>query len=184
MDGTETAARPGRKLTWLGVIAIVLGMMAMIAPGLTGTSVAALVGVFVVWAGIAHLVWAFQAGSLGRAALVFATGVLTVLAGLALVANPLFASGVLALVLAGYFVLDGLFEIGASFRLRPGSGWMWMLFAGIVSILLGVMIWQQFPLSGVYAIGVLLGIKLFSVGLVMVTAGESVQALSREARPA
>ncbi len=87
-------------------------------------------------------------------------------------------------MLAGYFVLDGLFEIGASFRLRPGSGWMWMLFAGIVSILLGVMIWQQFPLSGVYPIGLLLGIKLFSVGLVMVTAGESVQALSREARPA
>ncbi len=64
MDGTETAARPGRKLTWLGVIAIVLGMMAMIAPGLTGTSVAALVGVFVVWSGFAHLLWAFQAGSL------------------------------------------------------------------------------------------------------------------------
>jgi uncharacterized membrane protein HdeD (DUF308 family) len=53
-----------------------------------------------------------------------------------------------------------------------------MIFGGIVSILLGFMIWGQFPLSGPYALGILLGIKLFFVGLIMVTGGSTLRALA------
>ncbi len=53
-----------------------------------------------------------------------------------------------------------------------------MLFGGIVSIVLGVMIWRQFPLSGVWAIGVLLGIKLLFGGMIMVATGSTVRAVA------
>jgi len=126
-----------------------------------------------------RLIWAFQAGSLGRGLLMFAIGLLTLLAGLALLAHPLFASGVLTIMLAFYFILDGIGEIAAGIKVRPADGWGWMLFGGIVSIWLGLMIWGQFPLSGMWAIGILLGIKLFFVGLIMVTAGSAVKALTK-----
>ena len=177
---TDAAKAGGNRMTIFGVIAIILGMLAMLAPGLTGMSVAILVGVIVLVGGIVRIIWAFQAGSLGKGLLMFAIGGLTLLCGIALVANPLFASGVLTIMLAVYFILDGICEIAAASRLRPAAGWGWMLFGGIVSILLGLMIWSQFPLSGVWAIGILLGIKLFFVGLIMVTGGSMVRSAAAE----
>jgi uncharacterized membrane protein HdeD (DUF308 family) len=177
---TENIKAGSRNMTIFGVVTIILGILAMLVPGLTGMSVAILVGVIVLVAGIVRIIWAFQAGSLGKGLLMFAIGGLTLLCGIALVANPLFASGVLTIMLAVYFILDGICEIAAARRLRPATGWGWMLFGGIVSILLGLMIWSQFPLSGVWAIGILLGIKLFFVGLIMVTGGSMVRSAAAE----
>jgi uncharacterized membrane protein HdeD (DUF308 family) len=121
--------------------------------------------------------WAFQTGSLGKGVLVFVIGGLTLLAGIALLANPLLASGVLTIVLAIYFVVDGVAEIATAVALPPGPGRGWLLFGGAVSILLGIIIWRQFPLSGVWAIGVLLGIKLLFGGMIMVAGGSTVRAV-------
>jgi uncharacterized membrane protein HdeD (DUF308 family) len=103
---------------------------------------------------------------------------LTLLCCIALVAHPLFASGILTVMLAVYFIFDGISEVVGGIQLRPGSGWGWMLFGGIVSILLGIMIWAQFPPSGVWAIGILLAIKLIFVGLIMVMGGSAVRSMA------
>jgi uncharacterized membrane protein HdeD (DUF308 family) len=178
-DFTEAAKTGGKNMTVFGVIAIILGILAMLMPGVTGVSVIYLLGGIVLGAGIVRMIWAFQAGGLGKGLLMFAIGLLTLLAGLALLAHPLFASGVLTIMLALYFILDGIGEIAAGFQRRPGDGWGWLLFGGIVSIWLGMMIWGQFPLSGVWAIGILLGIKLFFIGLIMVTAGSAVRSIAK-----
>jgi uncharacterized membrane protein HdeD (DUF308 family) len=127
--------------------------------------------------GIGRMRWAFQFGSLGRGLWMFVIGVLTLLCGIALLAHPLFASGVLTILLAVYFVADGISEIAAGFG-RMGDGGGWLLFGGIVSILLGAMIWAQYPLSGAWAMGTLLGIKLFFVGLTMIAGGSAVRAMA------
>jgi uncharacterized membrane protein HdeD (DUF308 family) len=51
-----------------------------------------------------------------------------------------------------------------SFQLKPIKGWGWMLFNGLVTLLLGGLIWSQWPISGVWAIGTLLGIHLIFDG--------------------
>jgi uncharacterized membrane protein HdeD (DUF308 family) len=174
---TETAKTGGKRMTTFGVIAIILGMLAMLAPGLTGISIAMLLGGLVVVAGILRMMWAFQSGSFGRGLLVFVIGGLNLLCGIALLAHPLFAAGVLTIVLAMYFIFDGVFEIVAGFG-RMGDGGGWLLLSGIVSLLLGGMIWAQFPLSGPWAMGTLLGIKLFFVGLTMITGGSAVRSMA------
>jgi uncharacterized membrane protein HdeD (DUF308 family) len=180
MNGFSDAARiGGNRITIFGVIAIILGMLAMLAPGVTGLSVAILLGIFFLAAGILRMIWAFQAGSLARGLLIFAVGGLTLLCGLALIANPLLASGVLTILLAVYFILDGIGEIAAGIRLRSATGWGWLLFGGIVSIWLGLIIWAQYPLSGIWAMGILLGIKLFFIGLIMITGGSALRSPSR-----
>ncbi len=181
MNELNAEARAGgRNMTIFGVITIILGILAMLAPGLTGMSVAMAVGILVVLAGIVRMIWAFQAGSFGRGLLMFAIGALTLICGIALVAKPLFAAGVLTIMLAIYFLVDGIFEIIGGFQLKPVSGWGFMVFGGIVSILLGIMIWRQFPLAGPWAIGILLGIKLFFVGMIMVTGGSVVREVARD----
>jgi uncharacterized membrane protein HdeD (DUF308 family) len=176
---TDTTKAGGKKIKTFGIIAIILGILCLMAPGLTGISALTIVGLLVLAAGIVRMMWAFQAGSFGKGLLMFAIGGLTLLCGIALVANPLFASGVLTLILAVYFIFDGISEIVGGIRQRPESGWGWMLFGGIVSIWLGIMIWGQFPLSGVWAIGILLGIKLLFVGLIMVMGGAAVGSIAK-----
>jgi uncharacterized membrane protein HdeD (DUF308 family) len=176
---TTAAKAGGKKMTIFGIIAIILGILCLMAPGLTGISVVTLMGFLVLAAGIVRMIWAFQAGSSSKGVLMFAIGGLTLLCGIALLANPLFASGILSVVLAVYFIFDGISEIVGGIRQRPESGWGWMLFGGIVSIWLGIIIWRQFPLSGVWAIGILLGIKLFFVGLIMVMGGSAVRSIAK-----
>jgi uncharacterized membrane protein HdeD (DUF308 family) len=52
------------------------------------------------------------------------------------------------------------------------------LFGGVVSVLLGAMIWRQFPLSGAWAIGVVLGIKLLLIGAIMIAGGSAARSLA------
>lgn len=178
MNKQITVSNEGTKMTtFFGIIAIILGILAMLAPGITGISVAMVVGSLVVVGGILRMVWAFKASSLGRGILTFAIGCLTFIVGLVMLANPLLTTGVLTLLLAAYFFVDGIFEAIAAFKLRSVTGWGWLLFSGIISILLGILIWEQFPLSGIWAIGTLFGIKLFLVGLMMITFGKEVRNL-------
>lgn len=172
-EHTVITSAAGKNTRLFGIVTIVLGILAMAAPMVAGMSIALLVGFLVLAAGIVRMLWAFQAGSLGKGLLVFAIGLLTLLCGVALVTDPLLATGLLTIMLAAYFLVDGAFEIAAAFQLRPAPGWGWLLLGGVLSVLLGLMIWQQFPLSGAWAIGVLLGIKLLFVGMIMVSVGNS-----------
>jgi uncharacterized membrane protein HdeD (DUF308 family) len=175
----EAVGKTGTQMTTLGVLTIVLGVLAMFAPMLTGFSVMLLVGALVVIAGFMRMIWAFKAGSLGKGLLVFVLGCLTLLCGVALVANPLFAASVLTLVLTFYFIVDGVAEIAAGFGRRPASGWGWLVFGGVISVVLGIMIWRQAPLAGLWAVGLFLGIKLFLAGLMMLTVGGAVRAAAK-----
>ena len=167
----------GRRMTALGVIAMVLGVLAMLAPLAAGMSIVFLLGALVATVGALRMFWAFRAGSLGRGLWVFVIGTLTLVCGIAMLANPLFGSGVLTILLALYFVLDGTAEIIAGLAGRQ-EGRGWLLFSGTVSLVLGIMIWLQFPLSGAWAMGILLGIKLLFVGIGMLVGGSAVRRLA------
>lgn len=180
-DAIQAMRRGGRRATGLGVLVMVLGILAMLAPLLTGMSIAFLVGILVLIAGISRLYWAFQAESPGRGVILFLIGGLTAVCGIAMIANPIFAAGVLTAVLALYLLFDGMAEIVMALAMKPLSGWGCMLFAGIVSLLLGLLVWTQFPLSGPWAIGLLLGIKLFVIGLLMITVGTVARDLASSA---
>jgi uncharacterized membrane protein HdeD (DUF308 family) len=180
METLAGAVKTGaRRMTILGVVASILGVLAVLMPFVAGASATLLVGVLVLAAGIVRIVWAFGSDSFGKGLLRFVLGVLTLLCGIVLLANPLLAMGVLTVMLAIYLFVDGIAEIVAGFKWRPELGWLWMLIGGVVSILLGIFIWRQFPLSGIWAIGVLLGIKLFFIGLMMITAGSVMRSASK-----
>jgi uncharacterized membrane protein HdeD (DUF308 family) len=56
-----------------------------------------------------------------------------------------------------------------AFRYRPAAGWGWLLLSGVLSLLLAWLIWAQWPLSGWWAIGVLVGVNLLGTGAALVT---------------
>jgi uncharacterized membrane protein HdeD (DUF308 family) len=155
------------RMRLMGWLSIIFGILAIAMPWVAGQSILMVVGILVMAAGIMRMIWAFQAGSLGKGILVFIIGVLTLLAGIAVIANPLMSSAVLTVMLAIYFFVDGFSELIAAFSVSEGKGWL--LFDAVVTIILGIMIFTGFPLAGTVAIGVFLGIKLLFVGITMLT---------------
>ena len=161
----------------LGIGIVIAGALAVISPFIAGLSVTIAVGVLMIATGVSRLFLAFKMGTFGRGLLMFVLGALTLVAGGYLVARPGMGLATLTLVLAAYLFVDGVFEIIYAFRLRPIKGWGWRLFSGIAALVLGVMIWRQFPVSGMWAVGTIAGIH-------MIFAGSSMASLSRAARGA
>ena len=168
----------------LGIVTVILGVLAMMAPLMTGMAIALLVGILLIAGGIMRTMFAFKCKSWGKGILTFLLGLLTLLTGLFMVFRPGVALASLTLLLAAFFVVDGIFEIMGAFGLKPIQGWGWMLFGGVVSILLGIMIWRQWPVSGVWAIGILVGIKLLFAGFAMTGIGAAGRGLAGSAEDA
>ena len=148
----------------LGTVIAIAGLLAIISPFVAGLSVTIVVGVLLIVSGVSRLFLAFKMGSFGQGLLMFLLGVVTVIAGGYLVARPGMGLATLTLFLAAYFLVDGVFAIIWAFRLRPIRGWGWQLFSGIAAIVLGIMIWCQFPVSGLWAVGTLAGVHMIFGG--------------------
>jgi uncharacterized membrane protein HdeD (DUF308 family) len=165
----------------LGIILVVLGFLAMGAPLYSGVVVMFVVGIFVIAGGITQIIFAFKAPSIGRGILRFLLGGLMILGGLVIEAHPLLGLATLTLMLAMYFIADGIVRIMLSFDLRPEQGWVFVLIGGIVSVILGFLIWRQWPLSGAWAVGVLVGVNLMISGWQLIMLGPLVERAAAEA---
>jgi len=159
-----------------GIIMMLMGLLAMGSPFIAGLSVAVMVGVVLIIGGIGQLVFAFRTS---KQILTIIFGVLTVIVGIYMLSNPSAALATLTVFLAAYLIVSGIFEAMMSFQVKPDKGWGWALFSGILSVLLGVMIWSQFPLSGAWAIGILVGVRLFFSGWTLLMFGFGVRQMTR-----
>jgi uncharacterized membrane protein HdeD (DUF308 family) len=148
----------------VSIVVVIAGVLALLSPLVAGISIAVAVGVLLIASGASRLFLAFRMGSFGHGLMVFLMGVLSIIIGGYMLARPGMALATLTLVLAVYFVAVGIVEIIWAFRLRPIKGWGWALFSGVVALALGVMIWRQFPISGVWAVGTLAGIQMIFGG--------------------
>jgi uncharacterized membrane protein HdeD (DUF308 family) len=154
-----------------GAILITAGMIALMSPMVARLSITIMVGVLLAIGGIGQCMLAVKAGAFDRTLLVFIVGVLMAVAGFYVMSQPIADLASMTLILVVYLVVAGLFELVVALQLRPADGWGWALFNGIVTLLLGVMLWRQFPLSGEWAIGILFGIKMVVSGWLLVIIG-------------
>ena len=106
------------------------------------------------------------------------------LVGLVMVGRPLLGLTSLTLFLAAYFVVEGAFEIIQGFQIRPMKGWGWVVAGGAISLLLGWMIWRQWPMSGAWAIGTLFGIHLIFSGFSMIGIGGAIREVADDVQAA
>ena len=178
----ETVRKSASTARWVGIFMIIGGFLAVAAPFAAGLSVTVAAGFLLLVTGIAQMLLAFRSGTMGETVALLLLGVLSALTGAYMLSQPGAALGVLTLFVAGFFVAQGAVEIMAALRARPTAGWGWFLFGGVVSLLLGVMVWRQFPLSGVWAIGTLVGVRLLMSGVSLVAVASTVKAVATGAR--
>ncbi|NNJ66103.1 MAG: HdeD family acid-resistance protein [Xanthomonadales bacterium] len=167
-----------RGMAW-GVLTLLLGLFAIASPVIPGLAVAIMVGAALLLAGISMTVYAFQAPSLSRGFLKLLFGGLTVIVGVAMLSQPGLALANLTLLLGVYFLFDGAVALILAWNVKPEAGWGWMTFNGAVTIALGWMILRGWPVSGLWAIGILVGIRLVFAGITMLTLGSAARTAAK-----
>ncbi len=161
-----------KKWYWfliVGIICLAGGIFSLYQPFFATLTVEMLTAWAFVFSGIASVVQAFQTGQKGRGWMI-ASGVLLVLLGTVFILMPL--EGILSLTLAVgmLLVFYGVMQISYAFKLRPSHGWGWVLVSGIISVLLGIIIFAEIETLAGIALGTLLAINLIMNGTALIFA--------------
>ena len=167
----DEAKKNSGFLIFLGILTVIFGVVAIGSPLITGVAVSVFVGFLLLASGVAQIVHALKSKQWGTGFWGTVIGLLSVVAGLLMIFRPMVGLVTMTILLAIYFLVDGISEIIAAFKIKPDQGWGWLLFNGIVAVLLGIMIWRQWPVSGAWAIGILVGIHILITGWSMIILG-------------
>jgi uncharacterized membrane protein HdeD (DUF308 family) len=155
------------SVVW-GVLLIIFGALAVGSPFVAAVAVNAVIAWLIVLAGVVHLILAFQAHGAGGLIWKLLVGLAYVCFGVYLIIHPLLGVASLTLVLATLFLVEGILDIALFFRMRAMRGSSWVLFDGIISLLLGFLIYLQWPSSSAWAIGTLVGVSMIISGVTRV----------------
>jgi len=180
----DWAGQARKNAGWVvgfGVLTVIAGVFAIGAPLASGLGVTIFIGVALAIGGGARIIAAFGADSFGQGALAFIGGLLGAVAGVILATRPGLGLATLTLLIGSYLLVDGIANAVLAFRVRPGQGWGWILFSGIVTVLLGILLLAEWPLSGTWALGTLVGVNLLFSGSAMISIGSAARRLTKTA---
>ena len=149
----------------LGVLMIILGIIAMLAPWEFGIVIALIIGWSAIFNGVAQIIYGIRTHSGGRTVLEVILGLIYIVAGIYLLMHPVGGLLVLTLFLACFLIVYGIFALVLAFHMRPLTGWGWVLFDAIITILLGILIWAHWPLNSEWVVGTLFGISIIVSGV-------------------
>ncbi|HTY24178.1 MAG TPA: HdeD family acid-resistance protein [Desulfomonilaceae bacterium] len=148
----------------LGILFVILGFIGLgMMVALTIVSVLFL-GIFLLIGAGAQIVDAFKCKGWKSVVWHILTAVLYAIAGLIIIVDPLVASIILTFVLGFAILVAGIMRIIIAFHVRGLKGWVWPIIGGIISILLGILIIAQWPLSGLWIIGLFVAIEMIVSG--------------------
>jgi len=148
----------------LSILLIVAGILAIVMPPAAGIAVLVIVAWLLMFSGAVHLVFAWHTRTAGGMIWELLLGILYIFVGIYVLLHPVAGLATLTLFLAVYLFLEGVLELVLSFRLRPLPGSNWLLFDGIITLILAILIWRSWPSSTEWVIGTLVGISMLFSG--------------------
>jgi len=148
----------------LSVLMIVAGILAIASPLAAGIAVNVLIAWLLVFSGCVHLVFSWYTRTTGGFLWELLVGILYILIGGYLLVHPVAALMSLTIALAIYLFLEAILEFALGFKLRPLPGSNWLLFDGVITLILALMIWRTWPSSSAWVIGTLVGISMLFSG--------------------
>ncbi len=160
-----------KKWGWIfvfGIVLMILGVMAIGSPVATTLAIEILLGWIFIIAGIAQALNTLSCWRRGGFIMsLLGTGLFVVI-GVLLLTRPMQGVLTLTMLLVIYFLIGGIFKIILALRLRGLSNWGWVFFNGLISLLLAILIWREWPSSARWVIGLLVGIEILIGGWVMI----------------
>ena len=158
-------------LIGLGVVLVIAGFIALMSVVAATVVTVFWVGAMMIVGGMVEIAHGFGMKGFGRALLWVVSGALYILAGFFAIENPLLASTVLTLILSIALIVAGAVRIYLGFHLKAGQHGGWIIFSGIATALFGLIILIHWPVSSLFALGIILGVDLMVAGFTWINLG-------------
>ncbi|MBK5220445.1 MAG: HdeD family acid-resistance protein [Thermoleophilia bacterium] len=180
----EGLERSWKALMFVGILAIVVGCIAILVPAVASVGTAIFIGWILLIAGAFLVAAAFSAHSVGSLVVRLIWAALTVIVGIWLIVEPHNGTLTLTFVLGIYFLFMGLTRIAVAFVGRGQQGAGLIGLSGVAGLLIGILVLVKLPSSADWAIGLLVGIDLIFAGWTLTSIALVGKDLARNARPA
>ena len=150
-----------------GIIQIILGTIALGESALMTLFSVVMLGWLLIIGGVSSIIHSFMEREWGGFIFDMLIGLFYAVAGFMMVGNPGQAAVTLTLMISLFLMIGGVFRIAEALAHDlPHKGWV--LLNGVVTLVLGIMIWRQWPFSGLWVIGLFVGIEMLLYGWSMV----------------
>jgi uncharacterized membrane protein HdeD (DUF308 family) len=151
-----------------GFLILAMGCLAVLAPFFSGSLALFLVGWLLIVCGILEMLETFRAANEEKRRSAYLSGLLSILAGILLLAQPQAVLRGLALIVAGSFLVDGIGKLVAAWRTRAATGsWRGLLIGGLINVVLALVLVTRWPMSGQGVVVILVGIRMLAAGWAM-----------------
>jgi uncharacterized membrane protein HdeD (DUF308 family) len=167
-------------LMGMGIALMILGVVAIGSSVIATFTTVLVFGILMLLGAIFQVVTALWGRNWRGFVLHLLAGVLYLIAGLFMIDNPVEAALSLTFLIAACLLVGGILRISLSVAERF-EGWGWVLLNGVISVILGIGIWRQWPLSGLWVIGLFVGIEMLFSGLSWVMLGLAARSSAKPA---
>lgn len=150
-------------LLLLGILLVLTGTVCIVSPIVASFAATIVLGICLMVAGVATVVGAFWAGKWSGFTVSLLIGILYLVAGYVIADKPFQSALVLTMFLAVFFIVAGIVRSVSALTIKYPL-WGWSLLNGLVTLLLGIIIYRHFPESGLWLIGLLVGIEMLLHG--------------------
>lgn len=151
------------SIVW-AILLIICGTLAIASPAIAAVAVNIFLAWLIIFAGVVHIIIAFHAHSAGSLVWKLLVGLAYIFFGGYLLLHPVVGVASLTFVIAVLFLIEGVLDFILFFKMRTDHGSGWVLFDGIITILLGLLMYLQWPSSSAWAIGTLVGVSMIISG--------------------
>jgi uncharacterized membrane protein HdeD (DUF308 family) len=166
-----------------GIVMMVLGFLAVVEPNVATLAVSIFVGWLFFVGGIFRALSVWRSREMPGFTWSLLTALLAIVLGLVLIFRPLAGVLTLTMVLIAFFIVEGITAIVIAVQHRAHlRSWGWVMFSGIVDLLLAYLIWAGWPSSADWAIGLLVGINMLFFGLSLVMTALAARMIGNQAR--
>ncbi|MBG1260820.1 HdeD family acid-resistance protein [Nostoc commune] len=148
-----------------GIILSIFGVIAIAVPNFTTLFAETWIAAILIFAGFTKLVYATQTRDRGGFIWKLLLSALYIATGVMLFVYPFTGILTLTLLLGTFLLTEGTFELILAFQLRPQQNWTWILSNGIITLVLGAMIWFQWPFNAPWLLGTLVGVSIIFTGI-------------------
>jgi uncharacterized membrane protein HdeD (DUF308 family) len=163
-----------------GVLMMVLGGLAIALPNISTLAIELLIGWLFLLGGALRLGAVWRTRRLHGFSWSLSTAILAILLGLVLLLGPAQGALTLTIVLIAFFIVEGVVAILLALEFRRHlRHWAWTLLSGVVDLLLAYLIWQGWPATATWAIGLLVGINMLFLGWSLVMTAIAARTLSQ-----
>lgn len=162
----------GENWGWImaaGVLLVVLGVIGLSMEATMTVATMLYVGILALFAGVGVLVGAFRAEGWKNKLWHVFIGLLYLAAGLVMITNPEASAVWMTLFMAAFLIVIGVTRLFVGFSMRGIEGWGWTVAAGVAAVILGLLIFAEWPISGAWAIGLFVSVDFLMQGISLIS---------------